>query len=65
MFAMVLKHFSGVIFKCFIYLHTYVASVASVYFKSKSGVAHGMRVRSGRGRAVPTCSLAVRALRGT
>jgi hypothetical protein len=28
----------------------YIASVASRYFKTRSGVAHGMRVGSGRGR---------------
>jgi hypothetical protein len=34
-------------FKCFICLLLYVATVASGYFKSRSGVAHGMRVGSG------------------
>jgi hypothetical protein len=37
-------------FKCFIYLQTYVASVASECFKSKSRFAHGMHVKSGKGR---------------
>jgi hypothetical protein len=39
-FAMVFENFSGAFFfKCFICLRTYVASVASRRFKSKSGVA--------------------------
>jgi hypothetical protein len=37
-------------FKCFIYLLLYVASIASKYFQSRSDVAHGMRVGSGRER---------------
>jgi hypothetical protein len=37
-------------FKCFICLQTYVASIASECFKSRSSVAHLMRVKSGKGR---------------
>jgi hypothetical protein len=37
-------------FKCFICLQTYVASIASECFKSRSSVAHLMRVESGKGR---------------
>ena len=54
---MVFKCFSDVFvsgldvcFKCFIYLLLYVATVASGYFKSRSGVAQWMRVESGRRR---------------
>ena len=54
MFAMVFKSFSGVFvsvsdarLKCFICLILYVATVASECFKSRSGVAHGMRVGTG------------------
>jgi hypothetical protein len=56
MFAVVFKCFSGVFasvsdacFKCLIYLLLYVATVASGYFKSRSGVAHRIRVGSGGG----------------
>ena len=35
---------SDACFKYFAYLLLYVASVASGYFKSRSGIAHGMRV---------------------
>jgi hypothetical protein len=59
MFAMVFKCFSvvfasvsGACFKCFICLLLYVATVTSECFKSRSDVAHRMRVGSGwrRGR---------------
>jgi hypothetical protein len=57
MFVVVFKCFSGVFasvsdacFKCLIYLLLYVVTVASGYFKSRSGVAHGIRVGSGRRR---------------
>jgi hypothetical protein len=61
LFAMVFKLFSCVFvsileayFKCFICLQTYVASVASGYFKNISGAAYvAMRVRS-RGDASGT-----------
>jgi hypothetical protein len=56
MFAMIFKCFSGVFvtvldacFNCFICLQTYIASVASECFKSRSGVANVMRMGSGRG----------------
>ena len=54
-FSMFLGIFASVLdicFKCFIDLLLYVATVAYVCFKSRSGVAHGMRVESGwwRGR---------------
>jgi hypothetical protein len=38
------------VFRCFIYLRTYVAYVVSKYFKSRSDVAHGMPIGSERGR---------------
>jgi hypothetical protein len=41
--------------KCFIYLYTYAASVVSGCFKSRSGVAHGIRLESRRGRERPSC----------
>jgi hypothetical protein len=41
---------SDTCFKCFISLHTYVASVASGYVKSRSGVTHGMCMVSGKRR---------------
>ena len=47
--AYVFASVSDTYFKCFIYLQTYVASVASECFKSISGVAHEMHMRSGRG----------------
>jgi hypothetical protein len=57
MFVMVFKCFSGVFtgvldicFKCFICLGLYVATIVSGCFKSRSSVAHGMRVRSSRRR---------------
>ena len=53
MFLLVFKCFSDVFasvsdicFKCFICLLLYVITVASECFKSISGVAHGIRVRS-------------------
>ena len=53
-FAMVFKCFSGVFYKCFRHMFQmfhlsslYVATVASGCFKSRSDVAHGIRVRSG------------------
>jgi hypothetical protein len=57
MFAMVFKCFSCVFasvsdtyFTCFIYLLLYVATVASGCFKSRSSIAHGMRLGSGQQR---------------
>ena len=44
-------------FKYFIYLQTYVASVASECFKSISGVAHEMHMRSGRGHERSPCGV--------
>ena len=41
---------SHVCYKCFICLLLYVATVASGCFKSRSDIAHGMRVGSGRRR---------------
>jgi len=53
MFVMVFKCFSGVFasvsdacFKCFIYFLLYVATVVSVCFKSRSDVAHVIRMGS-------------------
>jgi len=53
-FAIVFKYFSSVFvgvldvcFRCFICLLLYVAIVVSRCFKSRSGVAHGIRVGSG------------------
>jgi hypothetical protein len=50
-FVMVFKCFLGVFasvldvcFKCFIYLLLYVVTIAYEYLKSRSGVAHGIRV---------------------
>jgi hypothetical protein len=37
---------SGAYFKCFIYFFLYVATIASGCFKSRLGVAHGIRVAS-------------------
>jgi hypothetical protein len=57
MFAMVSCVFSSVseaCFKCFIYLQTYVASIISRCFKSRSDIAHGIRMESGRGTSGPT-----------
>ena len=55
MFAMVFNCFSGVFasvsdacFKCFICLLLYATTVASGHFKSRSGVAHRMRMGDGR-----------------
>jgi hypothetical protein len=56
MFAMVFKCFSDVFlqvfqtlcFKCFICFLLYVVTLTSGYFKSRSSVAHGMHVESGR-----------------
>jgi hypothetical protein len=56
MFAMVSSVFlsiSKACFKCFIYLQTYVVSIISGCFKSRSDVAHGMRMGSGRGTSGP------------
>jgi hypothetical protein len=57
---------SYICFKCFICLQTYVASVASICFKNRSGGAHvAMCVRSGRGASSPlTRGLAVLAASG-
>jgi hypothetical protein len=52
-----------VCFKCFIYLQTYIASVVSECFKSRSGVAHGMRVGRGHERS-PRVVRRARALHG-
>jgi hypothetical protein len=41
---------SDACFKYFICLQTYVISVASRCFKYRSGVTHGMHVKSGKGR---------------
>jgi hypothetical protein len=56
MFAMIFKCFSGVFatvldacFNCFICLQTYIASIASRCFKSRSDVANLIRMGSGRG----------------
>jgi hypothetical protein len=46
---------SDIYFKCFIYLLLYIVSVVSGYFKSRSGVAHGMHVESMRGRERSLC----------
>jgi hypothetical protein len=55
MFVMVFKYFldvfvsvSDACFKCFICLLLYVTTVVSGCFKSRSGVAHEMRVGSGQ-----------------
>jgi hypothetical protein len=46
-FSSVFMCFASVSEACFICLQTYVASVASEYFKSRSGVVHvAMHVRS-------------------
>jgi hypothetical protein len=49
-FSRIFASVSDVFFKCFICLLLHVASGTSEYFKSRSGVAHVMRVGSGRGR---------------
>ena len=52
-FQMFLEVFASVLdacFKCFICLLLYVATVASESFKSRSGVAHRMRVGSSQRR---------------
>jgi hypothetical protein len=56
MFTIVFKYFLGVFaivsntcFKCFIWLLLYIAIVVSGCFKSRSGVAHGIRVDDVRG----------------
>jgi hypothetical protein len=55
---------SDVCFKCFICLLLYVVTVASGCFKSRSGVAHGMRVGNGwqRGRRSGRHGLTARVL---
>jgi hypothetical protein len=50
MFSGVFASVSDTCFKCFIRLLLYVATIAFGCFKSKSGVAHGMRVGSVRRR---------------
>ena len=53
LFAMIFKCFlsvSDICFKCLIYLQMYIVSLASRYFKSRSDVAHEIRVESMRGR---------------
>jgi hypothetical protein len=52
-----------VCFKCFIYLQTYIASVVSECFKSRSGVAHGMHVERGHEQS-PRVVRRARALHG-
>jgi hypothetical protein len=52
MFLGVFASVSDACFKCFICFLLYVAIVVSGCFESRSGVAHGMRVESGRRCAV-------------
>jgi hypothetical protein len=52
-FQLFLQNVSDACFECFIYLFLYVVSVASECFKSRSDVAHRMRIGSGRGASGP------------